>query len=492
MTAANFLAEILDPEIASSVAIRDEAREITYGELDNVVGCISSRLGNLEIGKGTRLGILAANCIENAVLMIAAFRLGVVAVPLNTRFVRRFHRDALRMCEAQLLLFDSIHKPAAFEFDIPTANLSEVVDLSPGKVHPTQPGVDLNQLATIIFTSGSTGSPRGVMLSAGNHYASAIASNMNIPLKRDSCWLACLPLFHVGGLAILFRCMLAGCSVSVMETYDADRVNQLIDDRTLTHLSLVPTMLADLVSTRGKRPFPSNLKCILLGGAAVPPGLLRAALDLNAPVMTTYGMTETASQVCTVSPGDPVAKLQTSGRPLGSIELRIVDEVRVPVENEAPGEIQVRGKQLFMGYLDEIASDTFDSDGWFSTGDIGTMDHEGYLTVIGRKDEMMISGGENIHPAAIERAAEGFPGVEDCAAIGVPDSRWGTRPVLFVKPASARFRLSDLKMHLEIELSRLLLPRTIVVVGGIPRTAIGKVDLQKLREMYEQREIDPD
>ncbi|MCX6831993.1 MAG: AMP-binding protein, partial [candidate division Zixibacteria bacterium] len=251
-------------------------------------------------------------------------------------------------------------------------------------------------------------------------------------------------------------------------------------------LSLVPTMLIALLQQRDYRPLPATLKTILLGGAPVPTSLVERARELKLPLLTSYGLTETGSQVCTLSPQDSTEKLNTSGRPLKYRELSIVDANGLQALTNTIGEIAVRGEVLFKRYL---GGETLDADSWFYTGDVGSLDTDGYLTVYGRKDDMLISGGENIFPREIEAEVETFPGVADCAVIGVPDTKWGERPVLFVATtAPANFDVSALKRHLHEQLARIKVPDTIIVTERLPRIGIGKVDKTRLMDLYRERE----
>jgi O-succinylbenzoic acid--CoA ligase len=334
-----------------------------------------------------------------------------------------------------------------------------------------------------MFTSGTGGAPKGVVLTYGNHDYNALASNQNIQLQADDCWLAVLPFYHVGGYAILFRTALAGCSAYIMSRFDIHRVNALIDDGMITHLSLVPTMLESLLDERGGREMPASLKAILIGGAPAARSLIDRARSL--PVMRTYGMTETSSQLCTTPPNASFEKMQTSGKPLKYSEVAILDDGGSPVGEKQTGEIAVRGGILFKGYVGEKVGSSLDSSGWFRTGDVGHIDEDGYLCVSGRIDDMFISGGENIHLSEIENAALGFSGVSECAAIAIDDSEWGKRPVLFVRWSDESVGdIDSLRDHLKCQLPRFAVPKAIVEIDELPRRSIDKIDNEKLREIY--------
>lgn len=473
-----------------AVALRDGDRNISYTELERLIVGHARRLKRLGIQSGDRVGILARNSIEYAALLFAASRLGVSTVLLNLRHNPGEWNDMLAESRSNLLLVAAECHSTLDAPTIPVWVLDDDHQDSISRIVPSDEAIpkdiDTEQEATIVLTSGSSGKPKGAILTYVNHYFNALGSNENIPLQNGDCWLLSLPLYHVGGISILFRSALAGSSAYIRPRFDAAAANSLIDSGAVTHLSLVPTMLTALLQHRDYQPLPKTLKAILLGGAPMPTSLLERALELKLPLLTSYGLTETGSQVCTLSPQDSPEKLNTSGRPLKYRELRTVDTNGLPVPPDTVGEIAVRGEVLFKSYL---GGQTLDVDTWFHTGDMGSLDADGYLTVYGRKDDMLISGGENIFPREIEAEAEFFPGVTACAVIGVPDIKWGERPVLFVETSTpADFNLDALKQHLDKRLARIKVPDMIVVTEKLPRIGIGKIDKARLMELYRERQ----
>jgi O-succinylbenzoic acid--CoA ligase len=351
-----------------AVALSDGNRSISYSELERLIVVQARRLKRLGIQSGDRVGILARNSIEYVAFLFAASRLGASTVLLNLRNNPREWNDLLAQSQANLLLVDAEYHST---LDTPTIPVWVVEDDHPDSISRIVPAddtipkeIDTEQEATVVFTSGSSGKPKGVILTYVNHYFSALGSNENVNLRSGDCWLLSLPLYHVGGISILFRSALAGSSAHTMRRFDPAAVNALIDSGALTHLSLVPTMLSALLQYRDYQPLPATLKAILLGGAPVPRSLFERARELRLPLLTSYGLTETGSQVCTLSPHDPPEKLNTSGRLLKYRELRIVDDNGLSAPNNTVGEIAVRGEVLFKGYLD---GETFDADRWFHT-----------------------------------------------------------------------------------------------------------------------------
>jgi O-succinylbenzoic acid--CoA ligase len=342
---------------------------------------------------------------------------------------------------------------------------------------------------TLVFTSGSSGKPKGVALTGANLYFNALGANLNVELTPEHCWLLSLPLYHVGGLAILHRAFLSGAAVYISNRFIAEEVVGLVQHGQVTHLSLVPTMLERLLRIWQNQPPPPTLRAILLGGDRAPDEMLDQVRYLGLPVLTTYGLTEAGSQVCTMSPDDSPDKLYTSGRPLHHRRLIVVDKSQRAVARGEVGQIAVAGEVLFAGYVSDRVLISRRSD-WFLTGDLGYLDEEGCLVVKGRIDELILSGGEKIYPSEISLVADAAPGVSVSAVIGVKDETWGQRPVLFVEMEPGwSFDENALRQRLEQALARYKLPDRILPVRKMPRTTIGKVDRDSLRRLYQQSQM---
>jgi O-succinylbenzoic acid--CoA ligase len=247
-------------------------------------------------------------------------------------------------------------------------------------------------------------------------------------------------------------------------------------------------MMQRLIESRGDEPMPETVKVILLGGAQAPKKMVEEIRQFRLPVLTTYGMTESASQITSMSPNDPADKILTSGRPLQYVKLRIVDSEGKDLPPYVEGDIIVKGETLFKGYLNRDVRGEWYDDQWFATRDKGYLDSDGYLIVTGRADDMFISGGENIYPGEIEVEAASYPYIRDCAVIAVDDREWGKRPVLFVEPAeTSGFDKQDMAAYLKMTLPKIKIPDKIISLNRLPRAAIGKIDYAALRELYQKR-----
>lgn len=290
------------------------------------------------------------------------------------------------------------------------------------------PKEGLERDATIIFTSGSTREPKAALHSYANHYYSALGSNQNIPIEPQDRWLLSLPIFHVAGIGLIMRVFLAGASVAIPSPRSS--LHEAIRAMQPTHLSLVPTQLLRLLDAEPAiLPQLQQARAILLGGSAIPYALLERAASLRLRIFTSYGSTEMASQITTTRPIDGLDAWSSSGLLLPYRALRLAED----------GEIWVRGETRFRGYLTpEGLQCPFDADGWFAMGDLGRMDDNGFLHILGRKDAMFISGGENIQPEEIEWHLAQHPAVESVLVVDVPHALYGARPVAFLQMRDAQ------------------------------------------------------
>jgi len=329
---------------------------------------------------------------------------------------------------------------------------------------------------SIIHTSGTTGQPKGAMLTFENFQSSAHGSAENLGVSADDRWIACMPLFHVGGLSILLRSVIYGTTVVLQPDFDATRVNRALRDDGATLLSVVPTMLQRMLDADDE-PYPPTVRAVLVGGGPVAEDTLRRALDRGLPVVQTYGLTEATSQVATLAPADALAHLGSAGLPLGSTA------VKIDGESGQPGDILVRGPIVSPGYYgDPAATEASIRDGWLHTGDIGTLDGDGYLTVLDRRDDLIVSGGENIYPAEVESVIETHALVVEAAVVGEPSDEWGQQAIAVIVPARG-FNADELLAWLNGSLAGYKIPKRIHAVDSLPRTASGKLQRGRVRDL---------
>jgi O-succinylbenzoic acid--CoA ligase len=341
--------------------------------------------------------------------------------------------------------------------------------------------VPSSRIQLIVSTSGSTATPRGVMLTAGNLAAAVRASRRRIALAAGDVWLACLPLHHVAGISILLRCLEAGASVVLQNRFDVDSVWSNLVAHEVTHLSLVPAMLEALLEQRGGPPSRS-LRVLLLGGGPIRESLVRRALDAGWPVCPTYGLTENASQVATLCAAPRDWHAGDMGVPLDGVHVEIVDPSGRPMVGR--GRIRISGPTVMAGYLNATwsAGDGV-SDGGFTTSDLGHVDERGRLHVLGRVDDVIVSGGENIMPQQLEGIIDGCDGVADIGVVGVPDPRWGERVVAVF---TGDIDSLALERWCRDKLPSPLRPRGFLKLEALPRNPMGKLDRRALRRRAQE------
>jgi o-succinylbenzoate---CoA ligase len=462
----------------------------TFAELHARVAAGAGALAALGVVAGQRVALLARNGAAFVVAVHALGRLGAVLVPLNTRLATGEIAWQLRDCGAALLLHDAEHAGAALAAGVesPGCRLHELGPLGPvgaGGMAKSRERIVLDAVQSIVYTSGTTGRPKGALLTWGNHWWSAVGSALQLGHDARDRWLAPLPLFHVGGLAILMRSVIYGIPALVHDQFDPARVNQAIDEEGATIVSVVATMLGRMLAARGDRPYPPTFRCALLGGGPAPRPLLEACARLGVPVSQTYGLTEAASQVATLPPGDALRKLGSAGKPLLPTELRI-ERDDGPAPPGEVGEIVVRGPSLTPGYLDRSDATAYAwRGGWFHTGDLGRLDEEGYLYVLDRRDDLIVSGGENVYPAEVEATLLAHPAVADAGVVGLPHETWGQVPVAVIqRRAGVEATAEDLIGHCAAHLANYKVPRAIHWRDTLPRNAAGKLLRRLLRENW--------
>ncbi|NTV64543.1 MAG: AMP-binding protein, partial [Oscillochloris sp.] len=351
----------------------------SFADLHARANHMAAQLIALGLRPGDRLAALARNCADYVALVHAAPRCGAVLVPLNIRLSPAELAFQVADSGVRLLLHDESHRDLAAHIPMPDLGCHRLTDLyaGPSSFIPDPSSFILAAPHTIIYTSGTTGSPKGAILSYGNHWWNATASALNLGLSADDRWLAVLPLFHVGGLAILLRGAIYGIPVVLHERFDPLAVNTAIDEQGVTIVSVVAATLQRMLDARGERPYPPHFRCALLGGGPAPLPLLERCAALGVPVVQTYGMTESASQAVTLAPADALRKLGSAGQPLLPVGLRIEVAGRDADPGEV-GEILLSGPTITSGYIGRPeASSAALRDGWLHTGDLGYRDAEG-------------------------------------------------------------------------------------------------------------------
>ena len=399
-----------------------------------------------QVKPGARVVLRGAPSPALAALIQGAWAAGVCLIPINRR---------LTAAEAAPLL----------QRATPDLVLDGVLPDFSGSGDPGRDDHDPTSAAVVLFTSGTTGAPKAVRLSRRALRASAAAACVRLGLTADDAWCACLPLDHIGGISTLLRAHLAGFRLHLHERFDAAAISADLDSGA-TGASLVPTMLHRLAQR--DRPWDPRVRVLLIGGGPLDRRLAERSHDLGCAPCQTYGLTECASQVCTLAPDEAADGLGTAGTPLAGMEVSLTRD----------GAIRVRGSALMDGY--EGLPDPCDADGWFTTGDLGSFDAAGRLTVLGRHDEVIVSGGENIAPHEIEAVLERHPGIREAAVYGEPDPEWGMRVCAVLVPSGEVLCAGELAAACA-PLADFRRPKTWRWAQELPRTALGKLRRARLR-----------
>ncbi len=479
---------------ALALIFREQA--LTYAELNQRVARLCAGLLVDGVVPGQAVAALLPNGVAYVCLVHALPRLGATLVPLNTRLTASELAWQLTQTGAKRLLHDASLAEAAGRATDLTADsrplhmdalAAEEAAASPSQNHPPKSDglsthlFELDAPQAIVFTSGTTGQPKGATLTFANHFWSATASSYRLGLRPDDCWLSCLPLYHVGGLAVLFRSCLYGTAIALHERFDADVFNAALDkpahERPVTLTSLVPTMLYRLLAMRGERALPSSLRLVLLGGAAAPTELLADAIARGVPVAATYGLTEAASQVATADPATVRRKPGSAGRPLMFTTVRIADDGGASLPAGEIGEVVVSGPTVMSGYHGNADATAHTlRDGELFTGDVGYLDDEGDLWLVQRRSDIIVSGGENVYPTEVEGVLRQHPAVAEACVVGVDDVEWGQRVVALVALApGGTLSEAELMAFGRARLAGYKQPRLVRFTNSLPQTASGKI-----------------
>jgi O-succinylbenzoic acid--CoA ligase len=473
----------------NATALMVDGERMTYLDLHWKATLRGEWLRSAGIEAGDRVAVWLPNGAEYVYLIHAAARSGVTLVPLNTRLTAEEALWQVKRVGARAVVHAG-GLPKGFNFDEEwLLDIRRDYQRRYTGLHPHFEPLRLKRVQGIMFSSGTTGQPKAIPLTFGNHYHSAMASAMRLGVMPGDQWLACMPLYHVGGQAIILRACLYGITVNLHPRFDVEAVNHAIENEGVTLVSMVPTMLHRLMEHRGDAPFPPSLRLVLLGGAAAPAPLIERCAAVGLPVAATYGLTEAASQVATATPQQVRAKPGTVGRPLFGTHLRIVNEHGIPLGAGQVGEIAVQGPTVMGGYLnDPDATAAALRDEWLHTGDLGYMDDDGDLWVVTRRTDLIVSGGENVYPAEVEDALEAHPDVAHACVVGVVDAEWGQRVAAQVVRRRGTLSADALVAFSRERLAGYKVPRHIVFTEELPRTASGKIKRDLVRQTMEKQD----
>ncbi|MGN1287397.1 MAG: AMP-binding protein [Bradyrhizobium sp.] len=491
--------------IVADRADRDEARRFSYRELNDLADRAASSLLRLGVGRGDVVTVQLPNWWEFVVTAFACSKIGAVMNPVMPILRERELLYILTFCQAKVFIvpksyrgFDYAAMAQGMRAELPHLKHVIVADgqgesgfeamLLSADPLKLPPGQRPDDMAVLMFTSGTTGEPKGVMHTSNSLIACCKALSGRFGLDRSDVLLVASPVGHMTGYAaIVLLSVYLGGTMILQDIWEAKRGVGLMAREGVTYTAASTPFLGDICeAVKVGAPRPNSLRSFLCGGAPIPSVLIeRAADELGLKVCSLWGMTEVLSGTLTEPARAAEKSASTDGRPLEGMEVKIADADGGPMPAGEPGRLLVRGAQMFKGYYKRPELHTFDSDGWFDSGDLAYTDEDGYIRISGRVKDILIRGGENVPVVEIENLLYKHPAVSAVAVVGFPDARLGERGCAFIVPRSgSTIDLTAVQAYLgEARMAKQFWPERIELVAELPRTASGKIQKFKLREI---------
>ena len=466
----------------SATALSWDGAHWTYRQLDARATALADRFQAAGALPGHPVTLCTTPGPDAVAALFALWRAGCLAVPLHEKLtpaeVAHARQTVMSTLHIDNATLHSLARPEGHGATPPALDALGGATRDPGAPPspPPPPGsaracpyAAFPDVIALLLTSGSTGAATAFGFTRAALAASASAVANRLDLTPDDRWALSLSLGHIGGLSLVVRAVMTGSSVRLWPAFDGGALARAVMEEQVTHLAVVPVMLRRLLARLAGRPVPSSLRCVLVGGAAAARPLLDAAWAAGLPIATTWGMTETASQVATAPPGLARRHPGTAGPPLRGVEVRTPPGGVLQVRGPTLASIAVKGPGASPQALPR------DPGGWFTTRDLGRVDTDGLVWIEGRADAIIVSGGLNVSPGEVERVIEGLPGVREAVVFGLPDEEWGEVVAAVVEGDPAAVSSGGIDRHCRARLVRGRCPSRIVVVDSLPRTWTGKV-----------------
>ena len=482
-------------------------KRYTYSQIEERVRSLAQGLRDLGLGKGDIIAILLYNCCEYIEMTFAVNRIGAAWLPLNFRLAGEEFHYILENAEAKALITEPEFLPVIsplrerlpelkhcilFGSDVPDgwARYDDFIENNRGS-NPPHADVEIDDIHRLMYTSGTTAYPKGVMLTYGNLYWKNIGHILTFSLTKGDRTLVVGPLYHVGGMDLPATGTLhAGGSLVILRRFDTLEVLKAIDQEKVTNLWLSPAMTIMLFNEPSFDQYDvSSIRFIIDGGEKMPATLIKQFKDKfpNAWFADAYGLTETVSGDTFLAKDKMLNKLGSVGKPLPHLHVRVVDDKGRDVATNEMGEIILKGPKVFKGYWkNPEATAAAIRKGWFYTGDMGTLDEDGYLYIMDRKKDMIISGGENIASPEVERVIFELPAVLEAAVVGIPHPKWLEVPKAYValKPGASLTK-EEIIEHCTKKLAKFKIPKEVEFIDQLPRNPSGKVLKRELRAQHD-------
>jgi acyl-CoA synthetase (AMP-forming)/AMP-acid ligase II len=478
-------------------------RRLTYRELNARANSVANGLRGIGVSEGDRVALLLMNSAEFVESFYAVAKIGAVNVPLNWRLVPDELEFILADAGAAVLVYGAEFAPVAAELrsrgdataithwiQVGGDGADSAVDYDDWRsaqsdAEPALAG-SADDLLFIMYTSGTTGPPKGVMHTHATVMWAIQTINSTADFQVRDRFLNSLPMFHVGALTPSLCVAYRGLTLVAMRSFDPHEAWQLIDDEQITTTLLVPAMLQFMLGVYdAERHRASTLRWVMSGAAPVPLELIKTYESMGIEIHQVYGLTETCGPACLITGEDALARAGSTGRSFFHTDVRVARPDGSDCEPDEPGEVLVRGPHVMTGYWNrpDATAETI-VDGWVHTGDVATMDADGFVTIIDRTKDMLISGGENVYPAEIENVLLGHPGIADAAVIGVPSATWGECPLAVVVTCGDGVSAEDVMAHTRGKLAPFKTVKKVEFVTEIPRNPSGKILKRELRERF--------
>lgn len=420
--------------------------DLTFREVYESVIDLAKRL-YLYVKNERRVAIYSNNSVDMALFFLALQFLQKEVLMLNTRLTDEEITKQLKVLNIRVV----------FSFDNKFISFSEVYKNEKEDIKLVEE-FDKEKIAVIMDTSATTGEFKSVPLRWKQLYSHVKASQKSLGVTDEDNWLVVLPMYHISGLSILIRSLYNGTKITILEKFNEEQVIELIENNRINMLSIVPTMLNRIIDRIDKH----NLRVVLVGGEFIPNALVEKSIIKRIPIYKTYGMTETTSQSITFSVLEHPDKIDSVGLPLEEVNIRIENP-----DEKGIGEVLIKSPMLMDGYIGKEKIS-----GYFNTEDVGYIDEDGFLYILDRRKNIIISGGENIYPKEIENALYAHPKINECAVVGKKDERWGQIPVLYVVSSLDEDTILD---YLSNKLAKYKIPQKIIYLEELPKNASGKI-----------------
>jgi acyl-CoA synthetase (AMP-forming)/AMP-acid ligase II len=495
----------LNPSTEALVDVTSGTR-MTYPELDARCNRAANGLTDAGVSAGDRVALLLMNGPEFVETFFGAAKLGAVSVPLNWRLVADELSFILTDSGATTMVFGSAFTEVVTELhergtdgtqvttwihvgdpgDRPEFAVGYEDVLARSSADAPEIGGSDDDLLFIMYTSGTTGLPKGVMHTHNTTMWSVITANTTADTQYGDRYLICLPMFHVGALNPMLSIVNLGGTGVIMSEFDPVKIWEVYGDEKITVTLAVPAMLNFMLLTYDADAHDtSSLRWVMSGAAPVPESLITTYAEMGIEIHQVYGLTETAGPACLISPEDALERVGSTGKAFFYTEVRVVDEDGNDCGVDEPGEVWVAGPHIMTGYWNrpEATAETV-VDGWLHTGDVASVDADGFVYIQDRIKDMIISGGENVYPAEIENVILSMDGVNEVAVIGLPSEKWGESPLAIVVKGDEDLTAEDVLAYTDGKLARFKQPKGVEFTDVIPRNPTGKVLKRVLRDQF--------